>query len=107
MLCSAINMNAQQPVSGIWDTGKNNTKVEITQANNSYRGKVISSDSNKTKTGNQLIKDIKLVDGVWKGKLYNPNKEKWYDATFSKKNDELHIVVDAGMMSKTVKWKKG
>ena len=40
LLIGAISMNAQSSLNGIWDTGKENTKIEIMSENGIYIGKI-------------------------------------------------------------------
>lgn len=103
---SALSMNAQQSIAGIWNTGQDNTQVEISETDGLYSGKIISSDNEEAKIGNQLLKEIKSVGGKWKGKLYSPKKNKWFDAVLEEKGDQLLVSVKAGVMSKTLEWKK-
>ena len=92
ILFSTICMNAQQAIEGVWNTGKENTKIEIKEgADGAYAGTVISSDNTNAKIGKQLIKDVKLVDGEWKGKLFAAKKKKWMDATLKEKGNQLLI----------------
>jgi len=107
ILLSAITMNAQQSITGIWNIGNDNTKIEITEANAVYEAKIISSDNAKAKIGSQFLKDVKLKGNEWKGQLYNAKKGKWYDATIKSENDILKTEVKVGMMSKTLEWSKG
>lgn len=112
LLCCALflsfSINAQEAIEGIWNTGKDNTKIEITGTNGIYEGKIVASDDAKVKTkiGNQLLKDVQLVDGKWKGKLYSAKKGKWFDVTLKGKGDILQAKVKAGMMKKTLEWTK-
>ncbi len=106
MLFLAITMNAQQAITGIWNMGKDNTKIEITEENGVFGGKIVSSDNANAKIGNQLLKEVKSVGGEWKGKLYSPKKGKWFDAVLVEEGDLLLVTVKAGIMSKTVEWKK-
>ena len=107
MLVSTITMNAQQSIAGIWNTGKDNTKIEITEEEGAYEGKIISSDNAKAKIGKSLLKEIQSVDGEWQGKLFAAKKGKWMDAVLEEKDNQLLITVKAGLMSKTVTWEKG
>ena len=106
ILFSALTMNAQESIAGIWNMGKDNTKIEITEDNGVYGGKIVSSDNTNAKIGNQLLKDIKSVGGEWKGKMYSPKKNKWYNVVLEEKGKQLLVTVKAGMMSKTLEWKK-
>lgn len=107
ILFSAVTMNAQQSIAGVWNTGNENTKIEITETNGVYNGKIISSDNANAKVGKLLLKDIKSVGGEWKGKLYSPQKDKWYNAVLEEKGEQLLVTVKAGLMSKTIEWKQG
>lgn len=106
ILFLALNANAQESLVGTWNTGKENTRIAITKENDSYQGKIVSSDNPQAKAGTQLLKDIKSVGGEWKGKMFIPKKKKWYNATFKEKGNELLITVKAGFMSKSVAWIK-
>jgi len=103
---TALTINAQQSLEGTWNTGQDNTNIEISEKGGVYQGIVVSSDNDKVTIGKQFLKDIKLVDGKWKGKMYSPKKDKWFDAILEGKEDQLWIQVKAGMMSKTLEWKK-
>lgn len=106
MLFSALAMNAQQSLAGTWNMGKDNTKIEFTEDNGVYAGTIISSDNTKAKIGTQIIKEVKSVGGEWKGKMYSPKKKKWYNAVLKEEGDQLLVTIKAGMISKTLEWKK-
>ena len=105
ILFSALTINAQS-IAGVWNTGQDNTKIEITENNGVYSGKVISSDNDQVKIGKQFVKDVKSVGGKWKGKIYSPKKDNWYNATIEAKGEQLLVTVKSGMMSKTIAWQK-
>ncbi len=102
----AFSLNAQQAINGIWNTGQDNTLIEIKEKNGSYEGRVFSSDNNKAVIGNLFVKEVKSVSGKWKGKLYSPKKQEWFDAVFLIKGEKLTVTVKSGLMSKTVEWTK-
>ena len=104
VLFSAFSMNAQQSIEGIWDTGKENTKIKIKKTNNEIEGIILSSDNTKAPIGKLMIKEVVEKNGVFKGKLFAIKKGKWVDAVFNRKGDTLNITVSFGWMSKTVKW---
>ena len=106
ILFLALAMNAQESLTGIWNTGKDNTKIEITENNGVYSGKVISSDNGQVKIGKLFIKDVKSVGGEWKGKMYSPKKDNWYNAVLEEKGKQLLVTVKSGMMSRTIAWRK-
>jgi uncharacterized protein (DUF2147 family) len=97
---------AQSDISGTWNTGEQNTLVEIVKEGEAYAGKVISSNNDKLKPGTLLIKDVKRKKKKWMGQLYAPKKDEWYKAEFANKGNTLEIVLSVGIMSKTVEWTK-
>lgn len=107
LLLSVGSLAAQSAPTGVWNTGNDNSKVEITEVDGNYVGTLISSDNTKAKIGKQLLKDLKPDGDAWKGKLFAPKKGKWLDATLQEKGNQLLIKVGSGFMSKTLKWKKG
>jgi len=106
MLFSTLWAHAQQPIEGTWNTGKDNTQIEITEANGIYEGKIHSSENENAKIGKRLLKDIKLIDGEWKGKLFAAKKGEWVDATLKEEEGKLLVTVDVGWTSKTIKWSR-
>ena len=105
ILLTSITLSAQDSISGVWDMDEENTKIEIKKNQDFYSGTVLSSD--KLQAGALMLKDIKSVDGEWKGKLFSLKKKKWYDAVLEKKDEKLFVTIDAGFMSKTFEWTKG
>ena len=106
ILFLSLTMHAQEALTGIWNMGEDNTKVEITKSNGIYEGRIASSDNANAKIGNLILKDVKLVNGKWKGKLYAPKKKEWFDAVLKVEGKKLLVTVKAGMMSKRLTWKK-
>ena len=105
VLFTTISMNAQS-LAGVWNTGEDNTKIEITDDNGVFSGKILSSDNAKAKIGNQILKDIKFSNGEYKAKLYAAKKGEWYDAVLKENGNQLDITIQVGWMSKTIEWKK-
>lgn len=102
---TTISINAQS-IAGVWNIGEDNTKVEITETNGVFNGKILSSDNAKAKIGNPILKDVKFSKGEWKGKMYAAKKGKWYDAVIKEKGNQMDVSIKVGFMSKTLKWKK-
>lgn len=102
----SINSFAQSDVSGEYIIGEKNTVVKIEQYNGIYNGKIISSDNPNAEIGKLILKELKQTKGKWKGELYSPKREKWYDAEFIKKENKLNIEISVGFFSKTVEWIK-
>jgi len=106
ILFSTLIMNAQTSLSGIWNMGQDNTKIEITGSNGVYQGKIASSDNANAKIGSLILKDVKLVNGIWEGSLYSPQNRKWFDAVLKVEGRQLLVTVRSGWRSKTLKWSK-
>jgi len=74
LLITALGVSAQTAPTGVWNTGNENTKVEITEADGVYVGKVISSDKEGAEIGRTLLKDLKQDGEAWQGKLFSQKK---------------------------------
>ena len=107
LLLSALSLSAQDTLTGIWNTGQENTKIEITEADGVFTGAIHSSDNEKAKIGAQLLKEVKPSGEAWKGKLYSAKRGKWYNAELKPEGNKLLVTVKAGFMSKTIEWTKG
>uniref|UniRef100_UPI0040492E2B hypothetical protein n=1 Tax=Flavobacterium sp. TaxID=239 RepID=UPI0040492E2B len=93
-------MTAQHSIEGIWDTGKENTTIEIKNG----AGKIYSSNSSQATEGKLMIKDLKKEQKEYTGKLFIIRKNKWVDAVFVPNGNALTITVSVGLQSKTLKW---
>lgn len=103
----SFSLEAQTSLEGIWDTGKENTQLEVAPGEDgSLVGVLRSSDNERVEVGTPILKDIAQKGETWVGKLYSLKKEKWYDAVFVLEGDVLSITVKAGMMRKTIVWTK-
>lgn len=91
---------------GVWDTGKDNTKVEIAKINRKLVGKIKSTDNKNAKIGNTILKDIVQDGDEWSAKIYAPKKDDWFDAELEVEESTLEITISVGFMSKTLEWKK-
>ncbi|MDX2130330.1 MAG: hypothetical protein SFU91_14945 [Chloroherpetonaceae bacterium] len=105
LLLTAFNRNDQISILGVWDTGKDNTKIEITEENGVFKGIVISSDHANQQV-RTLLKEVKLEGSEWKGLLFVPKQGEWFDVVITKKDNKLLIKVKKGFMSKTLEWNK-
>ena len=104
MLCFPLSLAAQSPLDGTWQTGEDNTLVEVTEQGGVATGKLLSSDNPKAKVGTEILQKFSLVDGVWTGSIYAVKRGKVYPATITPSADTLDIKVSAGMMKKKVAW---
>lgn len=102
----SVAVFSQNEISGKWNTGDQNTIVEIGQQNGVYIGKIISSDNPKVKQGKVILKDVKPKKESWTGKIYAPRRGEWYDAEISTNGNKLKLEMSVGFFSKTIEWTK-
>ncbi len=100
LLLTSVSTYAQHTLDGIWDTGIENTTIEIKNG----VGKIYSSDNQKATKGKLMIKEIKKTNNTYKGKLYSIKIKRWIDAEFIPKANSLDVFISSGMRSKTLKW---
>ena len=103
---TSVSMFAQSSITGIWDTGDDNTMVEIIQENDAPLGKILSSDHEKAKVGTTLLKDLVKIDDVWEGKIYAPKKGKWFDVEIQPAAKQLDLKISKGFISKSFIWNR-
>lgn len=102
----SIAVFSQTDISGKWNTGDQNTIVEIEQQDGIYIGRIISSDNPKVKQGNVILKDVKPKKDSWTGKIYAPRRGEWYDAKISTSGNKMTLEMSVGFYSKTIEWTK-
>jgi len=100
VLLTPISINAQQSINGIWNTGQENTKIEI----NKTIGKIYSSDNKNATVGKLIVKDLNKMGNSYNGKLYLIRRNQWVDAVFVPNGKSLNITISAGFQKKTVVW---
>ncbi|PIQ48962.1 MAG: hypothetical protein COW03_07335 [Cytophagales bacterium CG12_big_fil_rev_8_21_14_0_65_40_12] len=100
LLLTSVSMNAQQSINGIWNTGQDNTTIEI----NSSTGKIHSSNNEKATIGKLIVKDLNKIDNAYKGKLYIIKKKRWVDVEFVPNGNSLTVTISKGWQSKTLMW---
>ncbi len=93
-------------LSGVWNTNRDNTKIEIYEKNGEYFGEIVSSDNEKAKEGTQILKNFVYQNGKWKGKLYSIKMDKLVDAELTVNYKTLSITAHIGIMRKTFEWEK-
>lgn len=92
--------------TGVWNTGIDNTRIEITESNGTYSGHIISSDNPRAVIGQQILKDLRPTGDSWEGLMYAPKKDTWLDASLEEQGDMLKITVKSGFFSKTIEWNR-
>ena len=106
MTLIGISVLAKSDITGTWNTGDQNTIIEIEQQDGVYIGKIISSDNPKVKQGKVILKDVKPKKDSWTGKIYAPRRDEWYDAKISTSGNKLKLEMSVGFFSKTIEWTK-
>jgi hypothetical protein len=103
---SLIHAQSRSPLDGIWNTGQQNTNVEIIYNEGIASGRIVSSDNEKVKIGLVMLKDLKKTGDAWKGKIFSLRRKKWFDVLIRPAGDELNLQISSGFHSKKVQWVK-
>lgn len=64
------SVTAQESIMGKWNTGQDNTQIEIKAIGNEHEGTIISSDNPNAPIGKLIIKEVIKVGDKYEGKLY-------------------------------------
>ncbi|WKK65756.1 DUF2147 domain-containing protein [Lutimonas zeaxanthinifaciens] len=104
-LCS-FSVFGQTQLNGTWNTGEDNTKIEISESESLITGTIKSSDNPKAQIGKVILRDLKEEGNNWKGKIFAAKKQKWYEAVITPKGNRLEIEISVGFFSKTIEWTK-
>lgn len=102
----SFGTRAQSTIDGVWNTGDHNTKIEITEQKGLLMGVIKTSDHEKAEPGTIILKDLQKSSAVWKGKVYAIRRGQWYDVEVTPNRDVLELVVRAGIIKKSLKWKR-
>ena len=106
LFLGTFSVFGQSNFNGTWDTGEDNTIIEISESAGKIVGKIKSSDNPKATIGKVMVKDLKKNGTKWEGKIYAAKRQDWYDAVLTPKGNILEIKISVGFMSKTVEWKR-
>lgn len=96
----------QNAIVGKWDTGRENSIVEIYENNGELFGKIISSDRAEV-VGKINLKNLQNKGDHWEGELFVFKRRSWYDVAIHKENETLFVVISIGFFEKEVEWPKG
>jgi len=91
-------------LNGLWQTGEDNSIVEVTEKNGVATGKLVSSDNPKAVAGTEILRNFSETNGTWNGSVYAIRRNKLMDATITPSADNLTIDVNAGFTSKDLTW---
>lgn len=106
LFISPIVVLAQESILGHWNTGQENTVIEIQETEGKMEGRIISSDNPKAPVGKLILKDLYSDKNLLKGKLYSPKRDRWFDASFSPSLKEMEVIISAGWVKQQVNWTK-
>ena len=108
LLALFISLTAlsQNEIVGTWDTGRENSIVEIYENNGELFGKIISSDRAEV-VGKINLKNLQNKGDHWEGELFVFKRRSWYDVAIHKENETLFVVISIGFFEKEVEWPKG
>lgn len=101
---SPLYSQSGSPLHGIWNTGQQNTNVEIRGDEEVLKGKIVSSDNEKVKIGLVMLTDLEKTGDAWKGKIFSLKRKKWFDVQIRPEGDKLNLKISSGFYSRTVYW---
>ena len=110
LVCLALILSSKifstNDIVGIWNTGKENSIVEIYEDNGELFGKIISSDRAEV-VGKINLKNLQNKGDHWEGELFVFKRKSWYDVAIHEENETLFVVISIGFFEKEVEWPKG
>jgi hypothetical protein len=105
-LLSSFSAMAQQSILGRWNTGQENTVIEVKEVQGKIEGRIVSSDHTKAPLGRLILKDVTKKDGDIKGSLYSLRKGKWFAASFAPQSKNMEVIITLGWVTRKFNWKK-
>lgn len=105
LFCST-GTRAQTSITGTWNTGKENSIVEIYEDSGDLFGKIISSDRAEV-VGKINLRNLQNKGDHWEGELFVFKRTSWYDVSMHEENDTLYLVISIGFFEKEVQWPRG
>lgn len=106
LLLMSVSVSVQEEIQSLWNTGTENTKIEILQDNGEWVGRIKSSDNEKAIIGKVILKDLKKQNEKWIGKVFFAKRQKWYDVEITPNETKLDLIISAGILKKPVQWSK-
>lgn len=106
LLLSTNSAMAQQSILGRWNTGQENTIIEIKEVQCKIEGRIVASDNSKAPIGRLIVKVVYSEDGHISGSLYSLRKGKWFDAFFSPKSKNMEVTLTVGWITRKLNWIK-
>ncbi|MGB1552007.1 MAG: DUF2147 domain-containing protein [Schleiferiaceae bacterium] len=97
---------SQNEIVGKWNSGKENSIVEIYEDSGDLFGKIISSDRAEV-VGKINLRNLQREGDHWEGELFVFKRRSWYDVDINEENDTLYLVISVGFFEKEVQWPRG
>ncbi|WP_080054278.1 DUF2147 domain-containing protein [Spirosoma aerolatum] len=98
MTGSLFAQKATDNFAGTYKTDDDGALIAVSKTSNGFVG----IDPAKR----VVLKDIKFIDGLWKGTVYNPKKDITADCELYLVGNKLKIVAHKSILSKTVYWER-
>ena len=106
LILSATFLFSDESIVGFWQTGKNNTVVEIYEKDGLFFGKVIKSKKVGASIGKDLITNCRLIDGKYYGELNNLKSNETFNIILSTKEEDIEIAVLLGFFKQKKIWSR-
>ena len=106
LMFSIVYTSVQQPLEGLWKTGKEETIIEVSFSGELLIGKIKSSNNKEVEIGKIILKDLRGEGNNWIGKIYAVKRKEWYNVEIISKEEVLDLKISFGLMSKSLQWKK-
>ena len=97
---------AQSNLVGIWETGEENTNIEISEIEGRLSGILKSTDNKKAEIGRVILKDLEQKGSKWEGQIWAARRQRWFDVLITPTENLLELEIDAGFRTKSVEWKR-
>lgn len=99
----AAPLFAQAFIEGRWDTGEQQSTVEISTTAQGITGTIVSSDEPRV-VGKKNLRNLKKVDDHWEGEIYAFKRERWFDVEIEERGDQLELNISVGFFSTQRTW---
>lgn len=106
ILCCVDQSVSPELIQGTWNTGQENTNIEILQENDEWIGKIKSSDNEKVVVGKVILKELEKKGNTWSGKLFLLKRQKWVDVDLTPDKTNMDVQVSVGIASRKLQWTK-
>lgn len=106
LFLGSFTTQAQESMAGQWNTGRENTIIEMKQDGSEWLGTILSSENEKAEIGKLMVKELQKKGEGFEGKIYVIRRERWMEAYFEPEGNSMKVTVSAGMMKRSIDWTK-